>query len=629
MKLDFCHMHARTAFLALAIFFGSFVPAFVVFADAVPLAQTQAPDFVTEKSARLNGWVNPNQTKDTQYWFEWGFAGSSYTYTTDRRGIGAPGFVRPSIVGLHPDTTYFVRLMAENSRGNYTGQTTYFTTKSLFGTTPEDVRVSTLGVQSITERSVTVQAFVAPHMNTHTTWWFEYGEGSLLDQRTQPSGIGGSSQIVTRTLSHLRPGIHHSYRIVGESVYGRRYGAVMTLTTDGSPLSQSSVVAYTPPSLDPSKHSDAIFSWDLPEVWQGKLTVSLSENGGAYKEAASATVQPKGTYQFRVGNLTKGSQYFLIAKIDFQGRIYQSKVGSFTIPAPSTTTTGISKIGVTTGTSKGTGAATQFPGDMNTAPPAIQMSGLNALNPFARLFGSRPAAPSTTSGGGSSQVAAAGASGGFLSSLFGKQNAPSEVALYSATEGERKAHSTIQYTIRYANSTQATISSAVLKVIYPKNVIYIGDDTSNEFMVEENSGSGERTYVLNIGDIPPKAGRTITMLGMLTNDTRDPSVRAHLYYRTGGEDKVLASRPVSREDIARSEQGLAISGEGIAAAGAVGAGAGASGGWHLFPTTFLGWVLFALLAALLVVGYHKLKAYYLMKKKQIEDEKRVLNAGSA
>jgi hypothetical protein len=92
---------------------------------------------VTADSARLRAWIDPN-TAETTYRFEYGIEDCAVSACT-RVPLGGssvtggedPVEVSQSIFGLQPGTTYFYRVVAENSFGPTPGPSRAFTTQSL------------------------------------------------------------------------------------------------------------------------------------------------------------------------------------------------------------------------------------------------------------------------------------------------------------------------------------------------------------------------------------------------------------------------------------------------------------------------------------------------------------------
>lgn len=97
-----------------------------------PVAVTLTDCTVGKKTATLRGIVFPNNL-ETRYHFEYRKASpsSSPWISTPEKVIPKsvmPVSVTAAISGLSPNTKYYVRLVASNYMGSYTGQTVSFTT---------------------------------------------------------------------------------------------------------------------------------------------------------------------------------------------------------------------------------------------------------------------------------------------------------------------------------------------------------------------------------------------------------------------------------------------------------------------------------------------------------------------
>jgi phosphodiesterase/alkaline phosphatase D-like protein len=99
---------------------------------AVPVVTTQLASAITSSGAVVAGTVNPYGS-ETSYWFEYSTnADYSQSKTTPRKSAGAVSAtvsVQASLTGLKTNTTYYVRVIAENPGGTVKGSTQSFQTK--------------------------------------------------------------------------------------------------------------------------------------------------------------------------------------------------------------------------------------------------------------------------------------------------------------------------------------------------------------------------------------------------------------------------------------------------------------------------------------------------------------------
>jgi hypothetical protein len=100
-------------------------------AASAPTAASNAATSVAATTATINGTVNPNGLATTVA-FEWGTSSSLSSYsTTSSQSVGAGGSpvaVKADLTGLTASTTYYFRVMGQNSLGTQRGLILSFTT---------------------------------------------------------------------------------------------------------------------------------------------------------------------------------------------------------------------------------------------------------------------------------------------------------------------------------------------------------------------------------------------------------------------------------------------------------------------------------------------------------------------
>ena len=99
-------------------------------ATSDPSVTTEAASGVTSYGARLNGLVNPNGLSTT-YKFEYGTKEKELTKASAEVNIGTESQNVTAEVSLEPETKYFFRIWAKNSKGTTTGAEKNFTTSSV------------------------------------------------------------------------------------------------------------------------------------------------------------------------------------------------------------------------------------------------------------------------------------------------------------------------------------------------------------------------------------------------------------------------------------------------------------------------------------------------------------------
>ena len=192
-----------------------------------PTVTTKSATNVKSTSATLNGTVNANGGTTTA-WFEYGNTSGTYSNTTSTQTISngwSDTSVTVDISGLSSKTTYYYRLVAQNSVG-----TTYGSELSFATTAPPTV--TTGSATNVTMISSTLNGTVNAN-GTSTTAWFEYGKASgAYDKTTTTQGVSGSSYTsVSIYVSGLSSGTGYYYRLVAQNNAGISYGSENSFTT--------------------------------------------------------------------------------------------------------------------------------------------------------------------------------------------------------------------------------------------------------------------------------------------------------------------------------------------------------------------------------------------------------------
>ncbi len=498
------------------------LPDIALASQAAPFATTKAPTYITEKSARLNGAVNPNEMPDTYQWYEWGVVGRyDVVYETRHTQMWSGTQMidtSADIAGLAPSEQYFYRQIAENSRGKDVGQTTYFTTKPLPNPIDPIIIVQTNAPDTINDTSAVLNGYISPHGNTTAKYWFQWGAASRLENETSHNGWGTDSGPVQISITGLTPGTNYYYRMIGENSQGVVYGVTKIFSTRGIP----------PPPPESLREQ----SVSQPQAQGDGVIRKITTNA----QTASQDSSLLGSNNSRPGD------FFGL------GNLFNKKQ---TTSASSTTK-----------------------------------------------------ASASTQTNNSNHLVAAGATnpvGTFWNTLTGKKSV--EVTIQKIGPDNVPAHTAVEYRVSYAYRLNVLSTNAKLKIILPANVVYIGDNTVNELLLEEGAGP-ERTYVLPAGRLENGSTRTISILGMTTGDANGtfPDARVHLEYTdAAGVVQVVGTGAVTQVANETTSTGASS--------------------FSILPSSFFGWLLYVLIIVGSIVGLRKAKAYYNERKQEIEAEK--------
>ncbi len=476
----------------------------------------------------------------------------------------------------------------------------------------------------ITEKSAKFNGKVNANEMPDTYQWFEWGVSGRSDVYQTPhyASWWGAQQFDTSAdVVGLAPSTQYFYRQVAENSRGKHVGQTVYFTT--KPLSNP-----TPPLVIVETEAPVL-------VTQGSATLKgyISPHGGAgtlwwFEWGTTNQMENEtphtgwgvdsGVVQIPINGLLPGTTYFFrLVGQNGNGQVFGATKIFTTlgtppppsevpraqnIPTPERTSDGISRKVTTNGSAAAQAtnpwvSADNRPGDI-----------------LGMLFGGRKQSTKTSATGSAAlnaqgaSVGNAGSLGSFWGSLTGKKNV--EVVIEKVGPKSVPPHTAVEYRVSYAYRLSEIATDAKLKVILPGDVVYIGDNTTNEFLLEEGAGP-ERTYVLPIARLENGSTRTISMLGMTTGDAKGfPDARARLEYTD-----------------ARGAPQVVAAGSGTLSASKQSAAAG-NGEGGILPHSLLGWLAYIGLIAAAIFGVRKALAYYDKRKEEIllrEEEARRAN----
>ncbi|MGN6662672.1 MAG: hypothetical protein ACTHK6_00480, partial [Solirubrobacterales bacterium] len=188
--------------------------------------------------ATLHGSVNPGNAA-THYRFEWGTSEAYGNKAPVPDGELAAALsakpVEQAISGLAGHTTYYYRLVAENSAGS--GEA-----KGSFTTPAWAPAVSTEAASAIKARSAILNGKVNPE-GFDTTYYFEYGPttayGTKVPASAEDIGAGTANISVNKPISGLEVGTTYHFRLVAINANGTVDGADKEFTALASWTTQT------------------------------------------------------------------------------------------------------------------------------------------------------------------------------------------------------------------------------------------------------------------------------------------------------------------------------------------------------------------------------------------------------
>ncbi len=277
-----------------------------------PIVTTNAASSISSTSATLNGTVNPNGALSTAY-FEWGTSSTLSTYsTTASQSIGSGTSdvsVTANLTGLSVNTTYYYRVVGQNSVGTQKGLIVSFTTSGIAPT------VTTSSAGSVTSTSATLNGTVNPN-GLATIAYFEWGTSSTLSSpsttESQSIGSGTSAVSVTANLTGLSANTTYYYRVVGQNSAGIQRGLIISFVTSGiAPTvttSTATSITSTSATLDGSVNANGLsatvtFQYGTTSSYGSTVTATPSPVSGTSSVSVSANVSglsPNTLYHYRV-----------------------------------------------------------------------------------------------------------------------------------------------------------------------------------------------------------------------------------------------------------------------------------------------------------------------------------------
>jgi len=287
-----------------------------------PSVTTNSATNVTQSSATLNGYVNPNNTSDTVRWFEWGTSSNNLTNSSQSVYMSSSASnVNAYASGLSANTTYYFRVVAQNSAGRTDGSVLSFTTQTGQNQNGQAPSVSTYSATNVTQSSATLNGYVNPNGTGDTMRWFEYyysGSGTLSTNHTFQ---GYNSSNFNEYIYGLNANTTYYFRAVAQNSAGIYYGSYYTFNTGGNvvpPVTPTAPVAITNSAVGVTQASAVLNGTALPGT--GIFTNAWFEWGTSMSMPNQTTQQSIGTgssiaFSQLVSGLNPGTIYYYRAVI--------------------------------------------------------------------------------------------------------------------------------------------------------------------------------------------------------------------------------------------------------------------------------------------------------------------------
>ncbi len=448
----------------------------------IPQAQTGQATGMTQNSVIVNGWVNPNNSP-TSYRFEYGTSyGSLYQNTQFfQLGSGTGSIpVSASLTGLMPNTTYYVRLVAQNASGQADGgvvtfQTTYNYNYNYYNpNTYNPYGNYGNGYISISPQNMT--------LSVGQSYYF-----SAFYDQDGPGGSGGQVSVSTmanwntsnpNVIAHLGGG-HFVAQSGGTATITASYQNGFGQATVSVYQAQSATVAETQYAANVTQTSATLRGAVNP---QGTQTTAYFEYG---------TTSSLGT---RVGDQTlygvSGSQYLthqvtnLSPNTTYHYRVVSQNQNGVSYGSVLQFTTGSS------GSQQGTGT-----GSGTYTPPVTQQP----TRPTQPTTPSRPTSNTGSSGAG--QATGTSVVAITAGTEMGTGQLPVTVSTMRPEPG-----TVVQYTVRYSVSGGPGVKQATLALILPADMEILSATPAP-------SATSVNGATFSLGDLQPGTnGSVVAML---------------------------------------------------------------------------------------------------------------------
>jgi hypothetical protein len=236
--------------ISAAVLVAALVCVPLALAASSPIVTARATTGVGQTYATLHATVNPNGLP-TASQFHYGptaALGSVSPATASSAGAGTGGVpVATKLVGLSPDTTYYIQLSASNSAGtSSTAVATFKTTGNPAPTTTTSPAVN------VSRYGATLVGVVNPN-NQATAYHFDFGlttsYGFQSSAQTVPAGTAPVA--VSINLPGLQPGQVYHYRLVADhGATAITYGTDMTFQTPPWPRPHTRTHFTVKPGID-------------------------------------------------------------------------------------------------------------------------------------------------------------------------------------------------------------------------------------------------------------------------------------------------------------------------------------------------------------------------------------------
>ena len=574
-----------------------------------PSVTTNSASNVGGRSATLNGYVDPHGVSGTNQWFEWGISQSLGSVTTAVPHSVIAENYSLTLQNLSPNTTYYYRIIAQNSGGTTRGSIVSFTT-SLASQVPY---VITNAPQSVSANLAVLNGYVDPRDSSDTARWFEWGtNNAALTTATTKLPQGNVSGTFSDTIAGLSSGTTYYYRAVAQNSAGIIYGGVQNFTTSGSGnqapfVSTNGATGISSSSATLNCYVNPYSSSNTTRWFEWGSTQSFGNKTGVVNHG---TVTANGN-EIISGLSNNTTYYFRCAAQNQYGTSYGSALSFYTGTGggaqPTVITNLATNIGQTSARLNGLGVnlsntatdgwfewgASQSLGNTSSR---VSLGNIESKTFYYSLFGLEPnttyyfrAVVENNNGKGYGDILNFRTNSAYVPPATPTEtpkirDASITKTLTNLSTGNGTDTSTsalrghtVRFTIKAENTGDYTLANTSIKDRIP---YYLEFANATEKLAYNDP---QREVVWFIGDLPPRESRTVILDVIITDDAPMGTVITNIA-------RIEADR------LTKNSNETTITVSDVIGAAAVGFIAGS-----FFPTTFLGWLLLLTFILILVL----------------------------
>jgi hypothetical protein len=270
------------------------------------------PTGITPTEATLHGEIDPEETSEAAYYFEYGPTPTFNASTSSTSVPSVNAFVpaTAALTGLQPATEYSYRLVGTNSSGLLERSET-----GTFETLSAQPEVSGVEAIDVTSDSVVFRGFINP-LSSATSFRFEYGATATYGHALPevPMATTDVPTEVQEGASGLEPGRTYHFRIVANGLGGEGASLDQTFATPPAPTHPE-----TPPALETGSAvavgpngailTGIVFTENTPTTFLFELGTSTAYGTKLYGGEPGPPEEAPTSVSVAAGNLQPGTEY--------------------------------------------------------------------------------------------------------------------------------------------------------------------------------------------------------------------------------------------------------------------------------------------------------------------------------